>query len=177
VTTQFGLFPHVSQALIAQDLVTGAQQGAHAFVSDIHAEAAGMSLSSVSHSLASMTATGAADVHALTHTLSAASLSPTSIITDIQGAVTNITNKISNTAANLYAVALPTADIANFLVTVLPAYDINLFLSGIQQAINGNVLGGLQYALVAPLAADTALLTLAGGFELEVVLGAFGLSL
>jgi hypothetical protein len=30
VPTQFGLFPHVSQALIAQDLVTGAQQGAHA---------------------------------------------------------------------------------------------------------------------------------------------------
>ena len=45
-----------------------------------------------------------------------------------------------------------------------------LFLSGIQQAFDGNVLGGLQYALVAPLAADAGLLTLAGGFELLLLL-------
>ena len=57
----------------------------------------------------------------------------------------------------------------NVLVTVLPAYDVNLFLSGIQQAIDGNVLGGLQYALIAPFAADAGLLTLAGGFELLVL--------
>ena len=61
----------------------------------------------------------------------------------------------------------------NALVTVLPAYDVNLFLSGIQQAIAGNVLGGLQYALLAPIAANTALLTLGGGFELEVLINAF----
>jgi hypothetical protein len=177
--TFFGLFPHVSQAAIAQDLIAGAHQGTTAFMSDIHAEASGVSLASLSHSLpSSITATGGGHVSlpALTSAI-AASLSPDSIIGTIQGAVTNFTNEISNTAANLYAVALPTADIANFLVTVLPAYDVNLFLSGIQQAIDGNVLGGLQYALIAPLAADTALFTLAGGFELEVVLGALGLSL
>jgi hypothetical protein len=179
VQTYFGLFPHVSQAAIAQDLIAGAHQGTTAFMSDIHAEASGVSLASLSHSLpSSITATGGGHVSlpALTSAI-AASLSPDSIIGTIQGAVTNFTNEISNTAANLYAVALPTADIANFLVTVLPAYDANLFLSGIQQAIDGNVLGGLQYALIAPLAADTALFTLAGGFELEVVLGALGLSL
>ncbi len=167
VQTYFGLFPHVSQALIAQDLVTGAQQGAHAFVGDIHAEAAaGLSLSTLSHSLTSVAGTGAADLSALTSALS----SPNGIIETIQGAVTNVANGISSTAANLYAAALPTADIANFLVTVLPAYDVNLFLSGIQQVIDtGNVLGGLQYALVAPFAADAGLLTLAGGFELLVL--------
>ena len=164
--TYFGLFPHVSQQLIAQDLTAGAQQGAHAFVSDMHAEAAGMSLSSLSHSLTSIAGTGAADVHALTSALS----SPDSIIETIQGAVTNVANDISSTAANLYAALLPTADIVNAVVTVYPAYDVNLFLSGIQQAIDGNVLGGLQYALVAPIAADTALLTLAGGFELLALL-------
>ena len=58
VQTYFGLFPHVSQAVIAQDLLAGAHQGTTAFVSDIHAEATGVSLSSVSHSLASLTATG-----------------------------------------------------------------------------------------------------------------------
>jgi hypothetical protein len=161
VQTYFGLFPHVSQALIAQDLITGAHQGTTAFVGDIHAEAAGMSLSSVSHSLTSMAGTGAADLSALRSALS----TPDSIIATIQGAVTDAANKISGTAASLYAALLPTADIANFVVTVIPAYDVNLFLSGIQQALDGNVLGGLQYALVAPLAADAGLLTMAGGFE------------
>jgi PE-PPE domain/PE family len=175
VQTYFGLFPHYSQALIAQDLIAGAHQGTAAFVSDIHAEAAGVSLSSVSHSLTSMAGTGAADVHALTHTLS--SSSPASIIADIQGAVTNTVNEISGTAANLYGALLPTADIVNTLITVMPAYDVNLFLSGIQQAIDGNVLGGLQYALVAPIAANTAFVTLASLIELDVILNAFGLSL
>jgi PE-PPE domain len=175
VQTYFGLFPHYSQALIAQDLVAGAHQGAAAFVSDMHAEAAGVSLSSVSHSLTSMAGTGAADMHALTHTLS--SSTPDSIIAGIQGAVTNFANGISGTAANLYGALLPTADIINTLVTVLPAYDVNLFLSGIQQAINGNVLGGLQYALVAPIAADTGFVALASLIELDVILNAFGLSL
>jgi hypothetical protein len=168
VHTYFGLFPHVSQALIAQDLISGAHQGAAAFVSDIHAEASGVSLASVSHSLTSMTGTGAAHLSALTSALS----SPNGIIETIQGAVTNAANEISGTAARLYAAALPTADIVNAVVTVFPAYDVNLFLSGIQQAINGNVLGGLEYALVAPIAADTGLLTLAGGFELLVLLQA-----
>jgi len=174
VQTPFGIFPHYSQALIAQDLVTGAQQGAAAFVSDIQTEASGLSLSSLSHSLTSLAGTGGAGIPlpALTSALSAASLSPDSIIESIQGAVTNIADGISGTAANLYAVLLPTADFANAVVTLLPAYDVNLFLSGIQQAIGGNVLGGLQYALVAPLAADTALLTMTGGLELEVLLGA-----
>ena len=175
VQTYFGLFPHVSQALIAQDLIAGAHQGTAAFVSDMHAEAAGVSLSSVSHSLTSMAGTGAADVHALTHTLS--SSSPASIIADIQGAVTNFANGISGTTANIYGALLPTADIVNTLITVMPAYDVNLFLSGIQQAIDGNVLGGLQYALVAPIAANTAFVTLASLIELDVILNAFGLSL
>jgi hypothetical protein len=135
-------------------------------MSDMHAEAAGMSPSSISHSLTPP---------ALTSALSTG-LSPDGIIEAIQGAVTNAANGISGTAANLYAVALPTADILNAIVTVLPAYDVNLFLSGIQQAIGGNVVGGLQYALLAPLAADLGLGAVAGGIELEVLLGALGVS-
>jgi hypothetical protein len=173
VQTYFGLFPHVSQQLIAQDLITGAHQGATAFASDIQAEASGVSLSSVSHSLTSMAGTGEAHLSALASALS----TPDSIIATIQGAITNTTNDISGTAARLYGALLPTADILNAVVTVIPAYDVNLFLSGIQQAIDGNVLGGLQYAFVAPLAATTGLLTLAAGIELDVVLNAFGLSL
>ena len=176
VQTYFGLFPHYSQALIAQDLIHGAHQGSAAFVSDIHTETA-TSVSNVSHSLASLTTTGGGGVSlpALTHTL--AGLSPDSVIGEIQGAVTNFANGISNTAANLYGALLPTADIVNTLVTVLPAYDVNLFLSGIQQALDGNVLGGSQYALVAPIAASTAFVTLASVIELEVILNALGISL
>jgi PE-PPE domain/PE family len=180
VQTYFGLFPHYSKALIAQDLINGAHQGTVAFTSDIQAETA-TSVSNVSHSLESLTATGGAglSLHSLSHSLTStvASLSPDGIIAEIQGAVTNFANGISGTAANLYGALLPTADLLNAVVTVLPAYDVNLFLSGIQQAIDGNVLGGLQYALVAPVAADTALLTLTGLIELEVILNAFGLSL
>lgn len=54
----------------------------------------------------------------------------------------------------------------------MPSYDVNLFLSGIEQAIDGDPTGGLLYALGAPIAADPALVTLAGGFELEVLVNA-----
>ncbi len=181
VQTYFGLFPHYSKALIAQDLIHGAGQGAAAFTSDIHLETA-TSVANVSHQLAALGTTGGGGVSlpALTSALTA-SLSPSTIIPEIQGAVTSFANGISNTAANLYGALLPTADIINTLVTVLPAYDINLFLSGVQQALDATdtagVLAGLQYAFVAPFAADTGLLTLAAGIELEVILNAFGVSL
>jgi hypothetical protein len=179
VQTYFGLFPHYSQALIAQDLIHGAQQGSVAFTSDIHAETTA-SVANVSHTLASLatpgTGGGGLSLPTLTSAVTA-SLSPDTIIPEIQGAITNFANGISNTAANLYGALLPTADIVNTLVTVLPSYDVNLFLSGIEQAFDGNILGGLQYALVAPIAADTGLLTLAAGIELEVILNAFGISL
>ena len=67
---------------------------------------------------------------------------------------------------------LPTADIANALVTSLPSYDVNLFLSGIEMALNGDPTGGLIYAFGAPFAANTALYTMAAGFELEVLINA-----
>jgi PE-PPE domain/PE family len=170
VQTYFGLFPHVSQALIAQDLVTGAHQGVHAFVTDIRAESSTVSLASVTSPLADLTQQSGANV--LSATLTSAFSSPDNFIEALQAANTNVTNAISSTAATAYSVLLPTADVVNAVVTVLPSYDVNLFLNGIQQAINGDILGGLQYAFIAPLAADTGLLTLAGGIELEVLFDA-----
>ena len=172
--TPFGLFPHVSQQLIASDLVAGAQQGAHAFVSDIRSEAAAaVSPPSLAHTLTSMTGSGGAGLSlpALSSALSA-NFSPDSIIEAIQTQVTNLANSISTNTANAYSVLLSTADIANAAFIALPSYDVNLFLSGIQQALTGDPLGGLEYALVAPVAASTALLTLTGGFELGVLLSA-----
>ena len=172
--TPFGLFPHVSPQLVANDLVAGAQQGVHAFVGDITSEAAAAaSLPSLAHTLTSMTGSGGAGLSlpALSSALSA-NFSPDSIIEAIQTRVTNFADSISTNVANAYSVLLPTADIANAAFITLPSYDVNLFLGGIQQAFTGDPLGGLEYAFVAPIAADTASLTLLGGFELIVLLSA-----
>jgi hypothetical protein len=166
--TPFGLFPHVSQQLIASDLAAGAQQGAHAFVSDISSEAAaGVSLPTLSHSLASITGSGAS-LPALTSTL--ASLAPDGIIQSIQALNTKISTAIATAASDGYSVLLPTADFLNAAVISIPSYDINLVLNGILQAVSGDPLGGLSYALIAPFAADTALYTVVFGFEAQVLL-------
>jgi hypothetical protein len=164
VATPFGLFPHVSQQLIATDLVNGAHQGVAAFGSDVSTEASGLSLSSLSHAL---TSTGS-PLNALQSAL-AAGISPDSIIQAIQAANTKIATAISSAASTGYSVLLPTADFLNAAVISIPSYDVNLFLNGITQALNGDPLGGLEYAFIAPIAADTALFTLAGGFELGVI--------
>jgi hypothetical protein len=96
---------------------------------------------------------------------SAMSSPSSSFISTLQSANTGITTAISRSAAAVYATLLPTADIANALVTSVPSYDINLFLNGIEQVVNGDPVNGLVYAFGAPVAADVALGTLAGGFE------------
>ena len=170
VATQFGVFPHYNQLTLAQELFTGGQQGATAFTADIKSAlpvaAANLSLPNLEHAFAS-----AAGGFSLPPGLAAALASPDSFIEALKTANTNLANTITNVAATSYGVIQPTTDILNGLVTSIPAYDVNLFLTGIQQMFNGDLLGGLQYALVAPLAADFALWTLAGGFELSVVLG------
>lgn len=60
---------------------------------------------------------------------------------------------------------LPTADIANALLTSMPLYDANLFVSSLLADDPIDALG-------LPVAADTALLTLAGGFEFTVIANA-----
>ena len=67
VQTYFGLFPHYSQALIAQDLLLGAHQGTVAFHSDIQTQTA-TSVANVSHQLATLGTTGGreAALHSLT---------------------------------------------------------------------------------------------------------------
>ena len=140
VPTPFGLFPHVSQALIAQDLVTGAKQGVAAFVSDIHSGAAsGLSLSSLSHSLSSLPS----PTHLATALLTAAS-NPAATRTDIVNAFTSATSA-------LYSPLLATADLINAAVTTLPNYDVSLFLANLSNPVD---------AIGLPIAADVGLLTL-----------------
>jgi hypothetical protein len=168
VPTPFGVFPPLSATTALPGLLaSGAQQGAAAFVSDISAMAP-PSLPSLAFSAGGGASIGGFSLPAQLSTIP----SPDSIIGALQTANTTAVNFVTNALAQSYAVLLPTADIANALLTSMPSYDVNLFLSGIEQAINGDPTGGLIYAFGAPIAADTALVTLASGFELEVLVGA-----
>jgi hypothetical protein len=162
VPTPFGLFPPVSAGTVLGALATGTQQGIGAFTSDLGAEAVlpaqALSVSGLQHALTTMPS--------VTPGSMASTGSPIdNVITALQAAITNIPNAFASAISTGYSVVLPTADFATAALITLPAYDANLFLSGIQQAIDGNVLGGLQYALVAPIAADVGLYTLFGGLE------------
>jgi hypothetical protein len=176
VPTQFGVLPPVSPVTVAGALATGTQQGMAAFGSDMSAGVAGMptvlnSLPTPTSLMASV-ATGGPSL--LPAAVTAAQSLPDTVIQSLQTANTTIANAVSSGAANAYAVLLPTADIANAVAISVPSYDANLFLSGIEQTIGGDPVNGLVYAFGAPVAADMGLGTLAGGFELAVLLAAAG---
>jgi len=141
----FGLFPDVSPVEVFSQLVAGVQQGVSDFIADfgpsgsIAREISSISLPNVSLSLP--TADG--------------------IIGAIQNVITAIANRISFSAAGLYAALLPTADIVNALTISLAAYNVNLALDGLQQAFSGDPIGGLINAIGLPIAASVGLVTTA----------------
>jgi hypothetical protein len=143
VNTPFGLFPDVSLSDIFTNLAAKTQDGITAFEAYL-ADPAPLS------STLDSASTGAN----FTEFLSALTADPTATFTDFVNAITT-----ASSAA--YSALLPTADI-NTLVTSMPAYDLSLFSANIAT-------GDLADAFGLPLAADTALLTLAAGFEVEVL--------
>jgi hypothetical protein len=161
LTTPFGLFPHVSPGVIAADLISGAHQGVIAASHDVVAEASGMSLPpTIPHSLPTISPHLA--------------LTPASIdgfINHLETVDTNVANAFSQALSTGYSTLLPTADIINAALISIPAYDLNLFLDGIAQALAGDPMG-LINAIGYPIAATTGLLTVAGGVEALVLLGA-----
>ena len=171
VPTAFGVIPPVSPGSVLSALAAGTQQGIGAFTSDISTMAsspASFSLAGVTSSLGALgssVATGSALLPAMTSALS----SPASFISSVQGANAFLSNAVSGGLSAAYATLLPTADIVNALAISMPSYDINLFLDGVEQIVNGDPVGGLIYAFGAPVAADAALLTLATGFEFRVL--------
>lgn len=76
--------------------------------------------------------------------------------------LTEIANAFSSALSTAYSTLLPLQDISNFLSTSLPAYDVSLFTDNLQA-------GDLTDALGLPIAANTALDTLAAGFATEVL--------
>lgn len=172
VPTPFGLFPPLHDvAKVPGLLVTGTQQGVTNFVHDVSGEFSSVgsplpSFSSPGSFLASPSspATPSAGPPAISTVLPGpasllSALSPVSIAGDIDNAV----NALSAAASHAYATLLPTADVANALLTSLPAYDLTLFAAGLQA-------GNLVEAIGLPIAVDTYLIPLAGAFELFAVI-------
>ncbi len=149
VFTPFGLFPDVSLSTVLSTLATDTEAGITDLTSgtDPYDPAA----SSAAQDLAS----AGASMSDLMSALSADAANPAASLTDFVNAITT-----ASSAA--YATLLPTADILNALVTSMPAYDLSLFADNLA---SGNILD----ALGLPLAADTALITLAAGFEYTVL--------
>ena len=162
VPTQFGLFPSLSDMeKVGPLLALGTQQGITDFAHDVSAKisAAG----SLIPSLGSMASPSSGPSAISTVLPSPADLlsavSPVSVADNIYDSV----NALSRAGADAYAALLPTADVANALVTSLPAYDLTLFAAGLQS-------GNLIEAIGQPIATDTYLIPLAGAFELFAVI-------
>jgi hypothetical protein len=174
VPTPFGVIPPVSPGAVFSALAAGAPQGVNAFMGDVHAEAPivanNLSPSSLTSMITSAGTGGGAGL--LPAGLTAALSSPDSFIDALKSANSSFANSLSGGLSNAYSVLLPTADIANALIISMPSYDVNLFLDGVQQATTGDPVGGLIYAFGAPVAADTGIVTLAGGIELITIIEA-----
>ncbi len=148
VPTPFGILPPRSDTTaLGGDLVTGTQQGIGAFLRDVDAT----SLPSFSDIVNVFTSTPAPTLQL-----------PTGL---------GVVNAVSRATSTAYATLLPTADIADALLTSVPSYDVNLFLAGIAQAANGDPVG-LVNAIGNPIAADLALTTIIGGAEGLILLSA-----
>jgi PE-PPE domain/PE family len=173
VPTPFGFLPPLSATTaLGPDLIVGTQQGVGAFVADLSA----------------LTPTSAASLPGLTSLLpgggplggaaltlpTAASLPSTitGIISGIQSANTNIVGTLTTDVSTAYATLLPTADLGAAVLVSVPSYDVNLFLNGIIQAVNGDP-AGLINAFGDPIAATVGLTTLTAGIEFFVIENAF----
>ena len=75
---------------------------------------------------------------------------------------TDIVNAFSSALSTAYSVFLPLQDISNALATSIPAYELSLFTDNLAA-------GDLTDAFGLPIAANTALDTLAAGFATEVL--------
>jgi hypothetical protein len=152
VPTPFGLFPDVNPATLADELIAGTQSGFQAFASELSNPAA--LLSSLQGDPTALTTFFSDPFTGLETELS----SPETVGTT----PTDLVNAITSATSTAYSTLLPTADIVNALVTSLPSYDVSLFADNLST-------GDLLDAFGLPVAADTALGTLAAGFEVEVI--------
>jgi hypothetical protein len=161
--TPFGLFPDINLSTVAQDLLTGAQTGLQAFESDISSEISEFETGGLSALLGSSSDTGTSSI-SLSELLTALS-SDLSSPEAFGNTVENIVNTLSGALATAYSTLLPATDVANALLTTLPNYDLTLFLNGLEA-------GSLVDAIGNPIAADFALVPLAGLIDFAAIANA-----
>ncbi|GAB2995595.1 PE family protein [Mycobacterium bourgelatii] len=144
VPTPFGFLPDIPPQVIGDALVAAGQQGVADFTRDMQALAS-QPVTLPTFALPSQTGFANTAVQLPTP------------------------EKIVNTAASIistdYGVLLPTADILLSLVTTLPLYNTQLFLT---QLAAGNLVNAFAY----PLVADLGLASIAGGVEFLVLVEA-----
>jgi hypothetical protein len=152
IPTPFGLFPDVNTTDLINELTSGAQTGFAAFENDLSNPAA------LFASLTEPSTTSGPSLSDILTALGNDFSSPEAASTTL----TDFANAISSAASTAYSTLLPTTDILNALVTSLPAYDYSLFAANLAT-------GDLADAFGLPVAADTAIGTLAAGFEYEII--------
>lgn len=173
VATPFGFLPPLSATTaLGPALVSGTQQGMNDAFATMQLQGPptlpalpALSVSGISGALTSQHAMSAL---AMPTTASVQS-GLTNFLTGIETVNTNVVNGLTGDFSTAYATLLPTADIATAVFISLPAYDFQLFINGLIQAVNGDPVGGLINAIGNPLAANVGLVTLASGFELITV--------
>ena len=148
VDTPFGLFPDVSGSQVFSTLVADTQQGIQNLMSGTDPYA-----SATSTLDPASTGQSVADIMAAMQT----DPPPTPRRRSPNSSTRSRPRRRRRTPR-----LLPSADIVNALVTSMPAYDLSLFTANLA---NGDYID----AFGLPFAADTALVTLAAGFEVEVM--------
>lgn len=167
VATPFGLFPEVAPQTLIDAFAAGTQQGISDFGDSLALEL--QPLTNLSNLLAPLpltrSDTGSGPPAA------GPAISIHHFIDDFQATNSRFANTITEVAAAGYGTLLPTADMVNTMVTTAPSYVLNLYLDGIQQAIDGDPMG-LINAVGHPVAAVVALISVAAGVEVLVFISA-----
>lgn len=164
VATPAGFLPNVDWATVLTDLITGAQRGVNAAISDIEAE--GKGLTSLSDPVSSDPFAGIFTEisEALTPIYQEIEVSappvpvPTITPGDTVGNVISVVQALNtNTVENLTlalgggaAAFLPPVDVASEVMTTTPSVMVNHFLSGIGALASGNVDGFVNDIGVLP---------------------------
>ena len=146
--TPFGLAPDVSLSQVLSTLETDTEEGFQNLMNGTDPYAAATDAASGATS-------SAASWTDLMSALEADAANPAASLTDFVNALTSATS-------TAYSTLLPLADIANALLTSAPTYELSLFTDNIAT-------GDYLDAFGLPIAADTALNTLAAGFAYDVI--------
>ncbi|SOJ52764.1 PE family protein PE3 [Mycobacterium simulans] len=147
IPTPFGLFPDVPPQVIADALVAGTQQGVTDFMA---------TLPTALSTPPEMPSTAFPP-----YIQSVLPPAPP----PVPGTLLNVTEVLTRAVSTGYSVLLPTADIGLAFVTILPAYNLTLFMNALAH-------GSLIDAIELPLAATFGLVALGGMIEAIAVVEA-----